>query len=183
MQPQVTLGLGCAPSSSLISAKSVTGRVIIKIESTTNKCPLLPSLSLILAAASPLVQQRPSSKAPPSLGTVLVVCYWGSVFYKVLFNHIRNAGVKMRTEPVTDTTRNNHRKIRSRTWATNFQSCTTCLMKCSFLTCLEMYRMESAAFSRKAITIFSPSFACLYFCFPRNFDFEVVPFSSVSENE
>lgn len=59
----------------------------------------------------------------------------------------------------------------------------TCLMKCSFLTCLEMYRMESAAFSRKAITIFSPSFACLYFCFPRNFDLEVVPFSSVSENE
>lgn len=86
----------------------------MKIESTS-QCLLLPSPSLILAVASHPVQQRPSSTAPPSLGIVLALCYCGSNFYKVLFSHICNAGVKMRTEPVTDTTRNNHRKIRSRT--------------------------------------------------------------------
>lgn len=48
-----------------------------------------------------------------------------SVLHGVL-KYICRAGVKIRTVPNIETVRKAHKKILSNTWATNFQSCTTC---------------------------------------------------------
>lgn len=82
-----------------------------------SSCSVVPCFGKMfsLKADDQLPHQCNGSEACSSLGV------GGGIFMNIC-----KAGVKIRMVPNTETVRKAQRKILSNTWATNFQSCTTC---------------------------------------------------------